>query len=313
MDRDDALIELLGWLKARDYRFHAVTPATHARVLSRPFSGPPALADIFGWNRPFREGDIEGELRALMARAQILTPERGGLRSALRVASLGDDLFLHSSYPTDEADAVFFGPDTYRFARFVNDRWPPGVSRRVVDLGAGSGAGGIVAARLAPQARITLVDVNPQALRLAAINACAAHVAAEALEADEPPEADVIIANPPYMMDASNRSYRDGGADLLGGGVALRWTRDALARLAPGGTLLLYTGAAFARGRAPLIEALRDACSAQDASIRIEELDPDVFGEELEEQAYRDVERIAAIGAVIRAAGDEREGVSPQA
>jgi len=91
-------------------------------------------------------------------------------------------------------------------------------------------------------------------------------------------------------------------ADLEGGAVALEWARDALTKLAPGGTLLLYTGAAFARGASPLLEALKASCAAAGAEIAIEELDPDVFGEELEQEAYRDVERIAAIGAVIRVA-----------
>jgi hypothetical protein len=35
--------------------------------------------------------------------------------------------------------------------------------------------------------------------------------------------------------------------------------------------------------------------------LRYEEIDPDVFGEELEEEPYRNVERIAAVGAVIHA------------
>jgi hypothetical protein len=29
-------------------------------------------------------------------------------------------LFVHSSFPTEKSDAVFFGPDTYRFARFID-------------------------------------------------------------------------------------------------------------------------------------------------------------------------------------------------
>ena len=60
-------------------------------------------------------------------------------------------------------------------------------------------------------------------------------------------------------------------------------------------TMLLYTGAAFTGGRAPLLDALREL----DASVSVEEIDPDVFGEELEQPAYAEVERIAAIGAVI--------------
>src|SRR5690606_21685766 len=129
--------------------------------------------------------------------SEILQPDPRGVRSRLRVASLDDDLFFHSSYPTDEPDAVFFGPDTYRFARFMRDRWPATGARRVVDMGAGSGAGGIAAARLAPDATVALIDHNPEALRLAKLNALAAGVTVD-LRQDSvlPPGADMIIANP---------------------------------------------------------------------------------------------------------------------
>jgi methylase of polypeptide subunit release factors len=303
MEPTDTLLDLLTYLKQRGYRFHAVTPATHARVLARTAPAAPTLRDVFGWNRPFGENQVEGELLDLMRRAGILRPHADGAISALRVASLGDDLFLHSAFPTDEADAVFFGPDTYRFARFMRQRWPAKGRPSVVDMGTGSGAGGIAAARLAPDARIMLVDSNPAALRLAKVNALAAGVGVELRQDDALPAGpDVIVANPPYMMDAGQRTYRDGG-ELLGGEVALQWARDALERLASGGTMLLYTGAAIVGGASPLVEALQGVCADAGATIEMEEIDPDVFGEELEQQAYAEVERIAAIGVVIRVRG----------
>jgi methylase of polypeptide subunit release factors len=300
MTSEDALLDLLGYLKEQGYRFHAVTPATHARVLARPLAVAPTLRDVFGWNRPFRESELERGLLALMERAEILRPGTEGLSSKLRVASLDEDLFLHSAYPTDESDAVFFGPDTYRFVRFIRQRWPAKAAPRVVDMGAGSGAGGIAAARLAPNGAVMLVDINPEALRLARLNAIAAGVPV-ALEHGNalPAGADVVIANPPYMMDVSRRAYRHGG-ELLGGEVALQWARDALAKLAPGGTMLLYAGAAVVNGVSPLVQALQTACTEAGATLQVEEIDPDVFGEELEQQAYADVERIAAIGATFR-------------
>lgn len=297
--RDDGLLDLLDYLKRRAYSFHTVTPLTHARVLARQRNEAPTLRDVFGWNRAFGENQIEPELLSLMRRAEILDKSPNGWRSALRVASLDNDLFLHSAYPTDEPDAVFFGPDTYRFARFMRERWP-GDASCVADMGAGSGAGGIAAARLAPDAVIVLVDVNADALRLARVNALAAGVKADLRQDDAIPSgADVVVANPPYMMDSGRRAYRDGG-DLFGGALALDWTRQALARLVSGGTLLLYTGASVVDGSARLAGALESACREAGASCEIEELDPDVFGEELEQPAYAEVERIAAIGAVIR-------------
>jgi methylase of polypeptide subunit release factors len=301
MTPDDTLPVLLKYLQARSYRFHAVTPATHARVLARPTPDASSLRDVFGWNQPFAEDRLDAELLELMRRAGIMRRHAEGAISRLRVASLGDDLFLHSAFPTDEADAVFFGPDTYRFVRFMRERWPAKGRPRIIDMGAGSGAGGIAAARLAPNARVMLVDSNPSALRLAQANALAAGVAVDLRQGDAlPVGADVVIANPPYMMDASRRAYRDGG-ELFGGEVALQWTRDALARLSPGGTMLLYTGAAIVGGASPLVDALQGACTQAGAAIEVEEIDPDVFGEELDRQAYGEVERIAAIGVVIGA------------
>jgi methylase of polypeptide subunit release factors len=299
-----ALAELLRRLHALAYRFVTVTPATHARVLERNWSGPATLRDVFGWSRRFGEGDLDPALLALLEAGDALERSAEGLRSRVRVAALGGDLFLHSAYPTDQSDAVFFGPDTYRFARFLRETMPllP-APRWIVDMGAGSGAGGIAASRHAPRARLTLLDVNPAALHLARVNAAAAGVAAEFERGDRLPRgADLVIANPPYMVDAKARDYRHGGG-LLGGAVALDWTRQALAALAPGGSLLLYTGAAVTDGRLPLVEALHESCADAGARLEIDEIDPDVFGEELDQPAYRDVERIAAIGVRVTVSG----------
>jgi methylase of polypeptide subunit release factors len=298
---EDALTELLRTLKAADYRFVAVTPATHALVVARPFAGPPTLRDIFGWSRMFGEADVDPELMALMRAANALDRHGGQLKCRLRVASLGGDLFLHSAFPTVATDSVFFGPDTYRFARFVEQQLPGlGDARWLVDMGSGSGAGAIAAARVREFARITMVDVNPAALALAAINARVAGVDADLAQSDTIPSGpDVVIANPPYIIDSTGRSYRDGGA-LLGGAVAIQWVEQAIANMAPGGSMILYTGAAFADGKAPFLSALEEKCSAVRADLDYVELDPDVFGEELAEPPYANVERIAAIGAVIQ-------------
>lgn len=300
MTRTEALAELLRFLKAADYRFVAVTPATHAKVLSRPAPRALGLRDIFGWNRPFDARAVSPTLLGLLEAADALDSEHGKLRSRVRVASLGGDLLLHGAYPTNAPDAVFFGPDTYRFARFIEQKLPHlGESKWLVDMGAGSGAGAIAAATFARFARVTMIDANESALELAQVNAAAAGVRAEATLADSiPAGADLVIANPPYMMDAAGRSYRDGGG-LLGGEIAIDWVRQALARLTPGGAMLLYTGAAFVDGEAPLAAELAKAC-AHFATFELTEIDPDVFGEELDQSHYQRVERIAAVGAVIR-------------
>ena len=297
--RHQALCALLRGLRDLDYRFVAVTPATHARVLARPAPSPVGLRDIFGWSRPFAEPNLPFDIVTLMRQADVIEETADGLVSTVRVASLGEDLFCHSRYPTDAQDAVFFGPDTYRFADFVGRHLPLVDARAILDYGAGSGAGGIAAARVVPGAALTLLDINPLALDLARVNLEVAGLDADVVEDLKDVDApDVVIANPPYIMDDSGRAYRDGG-NLLGGQVPLEWAERALATLQPGGTLLLYTGAAYSGGQSPLLAALATLCADQSASLVVEEIDPDVFGEEIDKPAYAEVERIAAVGVVI--------------
>ena len=301
MSVEEALSELLHRLKAEHYRFTAVTPATHATVVARKAPSQLSLRDIFGWNRPFGSADVAAPLLDLLRIARAVEERNGELRSKVRVASLGKDLLLHSAFPTDDVNSVFFGPDTYRFARFLEQQLRSlAKAQWLVDMGAGSGAGAIAAARVRAFQRTTMVDVNAEALRFAGVNAAAAGVRAEAVASNKLPiGAGVVIANPPYMIDRSHRSYRDGGG-LLGGALALDWVSQALRSLAPGGAMLLYTGAAYVNGEAPLLVELASACEKAGASLELSEIDPDVFGEELREPGYEQVERISAVGAVIR-------------
>lgn len=299
-----ALVALLDALAGSNYAFTAVTPSTHQHVIDRR-SGEEAgdLRDIFGWSLPFRAKTLDPELLGLLRRAGAVVETGGALKSRLRVAALGDLLFLHSAFPTEAENSVFFGPDTYRFAAFIAAEMPAiGAVRRIVDIGAGSGAGGIVAGRLARGARVTLSDVNPDALRLAAANAAHAGIDAELVEGpglDSVNGAiDLIVANPPFMIDEGARAYRDGGG-MHGAALSLDWALQGARRLEPGGHLLLYTGAAILRGRDGLRDALERELPGLGCTLSYRELDPDIFGEELQKPAYRDVERIAAVGAVI--------------
>jgi methylase of polypeptide subunit release factors len=303
---DDALTALLRWLEAADYDFVAVTPATHTRVLARDASPSADPRDIFGWSRPIDRRSVDSKVADLLAIADATIEQRDELRSAVRVAQVGGRLFLHSSFPTEDPDAVFLGPDTYRFARFVAEKMHGrACPATIVDMGAGSGAGGILAGLAAPGSRLTLVDRNPLALRLAAINAEAAALKPQLLEADTLDElaepADLIIANPPYMIDGARRAYRDGGG-LLGMGLALDWAVAGASKLTAGAVMLLYSGSPVVEGTLVLAESLTERMGGSGCTITIEELDPDVFGEELDSPAYSEVERIAALGIVIEAA-----------
>ena len=129
---DAALIALGLYLKKRAYRFTTISPASHAKVHARAQSGPPSFEDILGWNRAFRASECDQSDLQRLADAGIVEEIGAFLRSTVRFSTLGQQLFVHTSFPTEQSDAVFFGPDTYRFARFIRldprhdqtSRWP---------------------------------------------------------------------------------------------------------------------------------------------------------------------------------------------
>jgi hypothetical protein len=301
-----ALLHLLRFLKDRGYSFITPTPATHARVLGRaPHRRAHDLRDIFGWSLPFDAKLPDPQLLDILKRADALEEHGHGLKSRFRISSLGADLFLHSAYPTDGREAVFFGPDSYRFARLISDelsRCPQKDGARLVDMGTGAGVGGIVAAHLCPAAEVLMTDINPVALRLARINAQAAGVAARfCLTGDFSAidgTFDLLLANPPYIADSAGRVYRDGGG-MHGGEISLMMAKQAMPRLAAGGRFILYTGSAIVNGVDALKDRLATFAAEQDCVFRYTEIDPDVFGEELDSRAYATVERIALVAAVI--------------
>jgi SAM-dependent methyltransferase len=303
-DPDAAPLALLEGLGEAGYCFVTVTPETHRRVLKRaPGRVARDLRDVFGWNLKFEEGLLPLALGAALERSGWLSRAGGYCRSRVRVASLDGRLFLHSAFPTDEADAIFFGPDSYRFVRFLEAELPalPPV-RRLVDIGSGSGVGAIMAAARVPNARLAATDINPAALRFARINARHAGVELETvqtsgLEGVEEP-IDLVIANPPFVADPAGRLYRDGG-DMHGARLSLDWALAAARRVESGGTVLLYTGSAVVGGRDALREALAGQLPALGCTLRYAEIDPDIFGDLLGEPGYGEVERIAAVGAVI--------------
>ena len=300
---EPALLELLSALDASGYDFTPVTPATHARVVARTdWQQAKDVRGVFGWSLPFARSILPDALFRPLERAGLVEPAKDLLKSQIRVGRLHGRLIAHSAYPTDDKNAVFFSPDTLRFADFIRDELArtPHVTR-LVDIGTGAGSGAIAAAALVPGARLTLCDINPQALRLAEINARHSGVEVEivqgGLDAVRGPF-DAAIANPPFMIDEDGRSYRDGG-EMHGGRLSLDWAVEAATRLSPGGRLLLYTGAAIVDGRDALREALEREMARLGCSLRYRELDPDIYGEELDRPAYADVERIAAVAAVV--------------
>jgi methylase of polypeptide subunit release factors len=305
---DDALLRLAQALATAGYAFTTVTPATHTLVNARPMNTwAQSVEDVFGWSRPFNEAVLTPQLFEAMRQAEVLQSHGQGWVSRVRASTLRGRLFLHSAYPTAASNAVFFGPDTYRFANAIAAHLAGDARvQRAVDIGCGAGPGAVVVALERPDADVFAVDINDQALRYTAVNARlsgAARVRAcrsnllDGVEGDF----DLIVANPPYLLDATERTYRHGGGNL-GEGLSLAIAGLASARLAPGGTLLLYTGTAIVEGTdrfRALIAPLLDKAALD---WHYQELDPDVFGEELATPTYANTDRIAAVLLTVRKA-----------
>src|SRR5579884_2541437 len=114
---DLSLLELLRSVEKTGYRFTTVTPETHRHVNRRPGNEVARdLRGVFGWSRPFDAAILPAGMFDLLQAAEAIIPDRDRWRSRYRISTLGEGLFLHSAFPTEDEAAVFFGPDTYRFA-----------------------------------------------------------------------------------------------------------------------------------------------------------------------------------------------------
>ena len=306
--QDHALVALGQALKTRGYDFTTITPASHRRVNARPVRAPLRLHDVFGWSRSFAAGDLPADILGLLDAAGMVETTRAGLRSAVRFSTVGSQIFVHSAFPTEQGDAVFFGPDTYRFVRWITQSIAATGSRpgmRIADIGAGSGAGGLcVAARLAHKnPAVVLSDINHRALRFSRVNAVLNRVRqVEVVESNLygrlDGDFDLIVANPPYLVDPQARLYRHGGGDF-GFALSLEIAAQGIARLARGGRLLLYTGSAIVDGEDLFRIALSERLAPHDVQLGYEEIDPDVFGEELAHPPYDRADRIAVVAVTI--------------
>lgn len=135
---DLALLQLGRRLQADGYRFTTPTPLTHQRVNQRDEGQfADSLRDVFGWSRPFEPGLLSADEQQQLLEAQVIDTYEGHLKSRVRWSSLDDMLFVHSAFPTDAADSVFFGPDTYRFGQLIHAHLQQNFApiHRAVDIG----------------------------------------------------------------------------------------------------------------------------------------------------------------------------------
>lgn len=140
--------------------------------------------------------------------------------------------------------------------------------QRIIDIGTGSGAIGVVLAKELPSARVTATDISRGALTVARRNADR-HGVAEQMEfleghlfASAVGEFDVIVSNPPYIPDdvypllpEGIRAFEPREALIAGpDGAAFhrKIIREGTGRLKPGGRIFLEIG----EGQKELVEVL---------------------------------------------------------
>lgn len=300
-----ALLFLLDELKQKNYQFTTITPLSHQRILERKRQQPDtdlSLQDIFGWNLEFSETDLEPAVFALLQQHQLLQGQPDQYTCQIRVSSVDGALLLHSAFPTLQQDAVFLGPDTYRFVYHLKQylACQPQPFKRAVELCCGTSAAAISIASAFPDYdEIMVADLNPKALLYSQINIHAAGVdqlypVHSNLFSDLEGQFDLIFANPPYLVDPEQRQYRHGGNELDGSQLAFNIIKEGVQRLNSGGRLFLYTGVTITRYGNQFLDYLGDFMkNYKNIHWCYEEIDPDIFGEELEQPAYQHVERIA--------------------
>jgi methylase of polypeptide subunit release factors len=173
------------------------------------------------------------------------------------------------------------------------------VVNRAVDICSGAGPGAVAIARQRPGVEVLMADINANALEASRINAELAQLpnlrpVNSDLLSNADGDFDLIVANPPYLNDKAQRTYRHGGGSH-GAALSLAILNAALPRLRSEGKLVLYTGVAILQGDDPFYGAAAKQLAEWKGSWCYREIDPDVFGEELDEPTYADADRIAAV------------------
>ena len=167
---------------------------------------------------------------------------------------LGQVEFHRRTFKAD-ARALIPRPETEELAEFLLGLELP-AEQTVLDMGCGSGVLGLTLAAERPAWQITLADVSPDALALAAENAAALEIANVAwLESDLfagiAGSFDGIVANLPYVPETdrptlSPEVLHDPALALFGGpdglAVLTRFIPEAFTHLTPGGWLALEIG-----------------------------------------------------------------------
>jgi release factor glutamine methyltransferase len=167
---------------------------------------------------------------------------------------LGSVWFHKREFKTD-ARALIPRPETEELAEWLLSRELP-ETRRVLDMGCGSGVLGLTLAAERPAWELTLADISPDALALARENADALEIPGASFAESDLFSAvdgmfDGIVANLPYVPEnervaMAREVLHDPALALFSGADGLdlirRFIPEALQRLNPGGWLALEIG-----------------------------------------------------------------------
>ncbi len=141
-------------------------------------------------------------------------------------------------------------PESETMIDLLKQLIPADVTKRLVDVGTGTGVLGISAKLERPRLEVTLADISKHALAVATKNAEAFQADVALIQSDlldgYPLTADIILANLPYVDPAWERSEETQYepalalfADDAGRGLIKKLIRQTQTRLAPGGYLFL--------------------------------------------------------------------------
>ena len=204
---------------------------------------------------------------------------------------LGSADFMGLRFRVDEAVLIpRQDTETLVEATLIELRQRPGCPV-VLDLCAGSGCVGLSLASLAPNARITLADISPEALEIARANQKDLGVKVEFRQGDlfdavGRERFDIIASNPPYIptgeLSGLQRELRfeprialNGGADGLD--FYRRIAEGAADHLNPGGAIFLEVGIREAQPVLDLVKA-RLPCAQAGAVRDLNGVERVVFG-----------------------------------
>lgn len=176
-----------------------------ARILMSHYLGAERYAEQLRPNAPVPPND---------AAALLAATQRVRAHEPLQYV-LGSTTFLSLDLQVD-ARALIPRPETEELVQWAQQTAMDRSAQRLLDIGTGSGCIAIALARLLPNAQVHALDVSAEALALAQHNAQLVGVevafhranALEPLPATLPAPFDLIVSNPPYVLDSERASMR---------------------------------------------------------------------------------------------------------